>query len=73
MPHGPHLTAHQIADILGVKVSTITTYAARGQMPPPVHCPCCGRGSIFPTADIDQWIKTRNPRRTKNRQTKGKT
>jgi predicted DNA-binding transcriptional regulator AlpA len=51
-----------VAQAAGVRPSTITSYAARGQMPAAVRCPCCGSGSVWRRTDIDAWIARRRPR-----------
>lgn len=53
------LTAEEIAGRLGVAVSTVRAYAARGFMPKASACPCCGYGATWDRKEIEAWIATR--------------
>lgn len=57
------LTADSVAELVGVRPSTIRTYAARGQMPAPAPCPCCGHGATYDEAEVRAWL-ARRPGRT---------
>lgn len=48
-----------VAQILGVSVSTISSYASRGQMPAASPCPCCGHAPTWARADVEVWVAAR--------------
>ena len=51
---GKGLTAHQAADILGVKVSTLAKWRQRGIGPP--YSDCLGRDPRYHPDDLDQFL-----------------
>ncbi len=55
------LSTAQVADLVGVKPSTIRGYAARGQMPPASGR--FGREPYWTLEAVTQWIDARNARR----------
>lgn len=42
-----YLTVSDVAELYGLGTSTIRAYVARGQMPAPNDCPCCGLGPVW--------------------------
>jgi len=50
-----YLTIADVAELLGIRESTVRSYAARGQMPAPNVCPCCGLGPVWARIVIDDW------------------
>lgn len=60
-PNRDRLTAEGVADLLGVRPSTVRSYAARGQMPKPTPCPCCGHTSWDRQA-VAAWRQERKTR-----------
>jgi hypothetical protein len=54
-----YLTASDVAALLGVKPSTVRSYAARGQMPAPNDCPCCGLGPVWSRLIVEDWREHR--------------
>lgn len=49
------LTVEGVARLLDVAPSTIYAYVARGQMPVPSPCPCCGHGPTWQHQTIIDW------------------
>jgi predicted DNA-binding transcriptional regulator AlpA len=58
MPKRERMSADEVADLLGVKPSTVRGYASRGQMPKPSACPCCGTSS-WVRSEVEDWNKRR--------------
>jgi len=50
-----YLTVADIAAALGVQLSTVRSYAARGQMPEGNGCPCCGLGPVWARYVLAEW------------------
>lgn len=53
------LTTNAVAGFADVAPRTIAAYAARGQMPAPSVCDCCGHGPTWLQRDIEAWLRTR--------------
>jgi predicted DNA-binding transcriptional regulator AlpA len=53
------LTTNEVASLLGVSPRTVASYAARGQMPKPSACPCCGHSPTWLRSEIDSWSNRR--------------
>lgn len=49
----------QVAERAGVSPRTIASYAARGQMPKPSACPCCGHSPTWAEKEITTWLQNR--------------
>jgi hypothetical protein len=56
-PHADWWTTSEIAAYLGVRVATVSTYRARGQMPAPDQS--VGRTHMWRPARIIEWHRTR--------------
>lgn len=54
-----HLGTNEVASRAGVSPRTIASYAARGQMPSPSACPCCGHSPTWLASEIDSWLANR--------------
>lgn len=53
------LVTNEVASRAGVSPRTIASYAARGQMPAPSHCSCCGHYPTWPEKEITAWLANR--------------
>lgn len=53
------LSTAAVARMARVTPRTIASYAARGQMPPPSRCECCGHTPTWLRQDIAYWLTTR--------------
>lgn len=52
------LTTEQVADMLGVRPSTITTYVKRGKLKPATK-PVRGTSTMFEPGEVDRYLKDR--------------
>lgn len=59
MSRTQRLGTNEVASLAGVSPRTIASYAARGQMPKPSVCPCCGHTPTWSAREIDQWLGNR--------------
>jgi predicted DNA-binding transcriptional regulator AlpA len=48
-----------VAQRAGVSPRTIASYAARGQMPKPSACDCCGHSPTWTWDEITAWLANR--------------
>lgn len=53
------LSTDRVAELASVSPRTISSYAARGQMPKPSPCPCCGHSPTWTEKDITAWLANR--------------
>lgn len=59
MPTDRRLSTADVATLANVSPRTIASYAARGQMPKPSPCPCCGLGPTWKASVIETWLANR--------------
>ena len=53
------MTTNEVAEFLGISPRTVASYAARGQMPTPAACSCCGHSPTWDRAAIETWSESR--------------
>lgn len=59
MTDDARVTTAGAAELLGVSPGTVASYAARGIMPAPSSCDCCGYGPTWSRAELLAWMATR--------------
>jgi len=50
-----YLTVADVAEVLGIKPSTVRAYVARKQMPSWNYCPSCGHAPTWARDTLAEW------------------
>lgn len=53
------LTAHGVAELLGLALGTVHSYKSRGSMPGADDCPTCGYTPTWDRSDVVEWDRNR--------------